>query len=235
MLNYNSFIYIWFNSKTRMFYIGKHFGRIDDGYICSSKHMNIEYRHNPQYFKRKILQYVQDSTGNEILAAELRWLSMVKDEELGKRYYNRKNKNFGNTRGCTKSYVWNQGLTKAECDEYKLLRKNKLFCLLSEKPTKGVIYRPFLEVKCAWCKQNFFSKRNGKFCSVKCLGISNAASRKGKPSPNKGKIGWNKGIPNPTAAEQGRRTAAKQSATVTGRKMAIREDGTRYWIYPNKT
>ena len=71
MQNYNSFIYIWFNNKTRMFYLGKHFGRTDDGYICSSKHMMIEYRKNPQYFKRRILQYVQDTSGNEILQAEL--------------------------------------------------------------------------------------------------------------------------------------------------------------------
>lgn len=197
--------------------------------------MSIEYRHNPQYFKRKILQYVLDSTGNEILAAELRWLSMVKDEELGKRYYNRKNKNFGNTRGCTKSYVWNQGLTKAECDEYKLMRKNKLFCLLSEKPTRGTMFVHMLEKDCNFCSNKFFTKRGGKFCSSNCAGKFNGLLQRGKEKSKHTVPSWNKGIHNPTAAELGRRTAAKQSATVTGRKRAYKEDGSWFWIYPNKT
>jgi len=100
---------------------------------------------------------------------------------------------------------------KAECDEYKLLRKNKLFCLLSEKPTRGVIYLPFMKIEYPWCKNKFFSKTNAKFCSVSCNSQNGGALRKGKPGKNKGHIPWNKGIPNPTAAEQGKRTAAKQS------------------------
>ena len=234
MFTYNSFIYIWFNSKTRMFYLGKHLGRIDDGYICSSKHMNIEYRHNPQYFNRRILEYVQDSTGNEILAAELRWLSMVKDEELGNKYYNRKNKNFGNTRGCTKSYVWNQGLTKAECDEYKLIRKNKLFCLLSEKPTRGVIYKPLISYSCEWCTQKFECNKTRKFCSKSCSANYGASLSKGIPHKNKGKEPWNKGMLGFKLSGP-KRKIPQLTATVTGRKMATREDGIRYWIYPNKT
>lgn len=112
--NYNSFIYIWFNKITRMFYIGKHTGSINDGYVCSSKKMKYEYGKNPSYFKRRILEYVIDTTGNDVLQAELKWMSFIEDEELGNRYYNLKNKNFGNTCGYKKSYIWNKGLTRGQ-------------------------------------------------------------------------------------------------------------------------
>jgi hypothetical protein len=48
--------------------------------------------------------------------------------------------------------------------------------------------------------------------------------RKGKPTT--------KGRPNPLSAENGRKGALKLSAKVTGRKLATREDGTKYWVYP---
>jgi hypothetical protein len=49
-------------------------------------------------------------------------------------------------------------------------------------------------------------------------------ARKGKPTT--------KGRKNPLASENGKKGATKQSKTVTGRKLATREDGTRYWVYP---
>jgi hypothetical protein len=50
----------------------------------------------------------------------------------------------------------------------------------------------------------------------------------------KGRPAWNKGLPNPQAIINGKNSANKQRQTVIGRKMAIREDGSRYWTYPNK-
>lgn len=234
MQTYNSFIYIWFNSKEKRFYIGKHFGHISDGYICSSKEMLIHYKKNPNHFKRHILEYVEDVDGNQLLQAELRWLSFIKPNELGKKYYNQKNSNFGNTRGCKKSYVWNQGLTKKECEEYKEIRKNKLFCLLTEKPTKGVIFKPINSYFCPLCDKEFFSKNIRKFCSVQCCSKHYGQLNKGKIMPKRLKPAWNKGLKNPQAAENGKKSAYKTSKTVTGRKMAVKEDGTRYWIYPGK-
>lgn len=49
----------------------------------------------------------------------------------------------------------------------------------------------------------------------------------------KGQTAWNKGMPNPTAAENGRKSAKKLSATVTGRKIQI-IDGKRKWVYPER-
>lgn len=139
--NYNSFIYICFNTIKRRFYIGKQHGSINDGYVCCAKIMLRDYRKNPDYFKRKVLEYFVDPTGSLSLDKECQWLSLIKEEELGVKYYNLKNKNFGNNRGCTKLYVWNQGWNKDQQKEYLEMRKNKLFCLLSEKPKKGVIFK----------------------------------------------------------------------------------------------
>lgn len=226
---YNSFIYVWFNTVKRRFYIGKHHGSVNDGYICSSKVMLRDYKRNPEHFKRRIIQYVNDIDGNQILQAELKWLGMVKDSELDSKYYNLKNKNFGNTRGCKKSYVWNQGLTKLEQKEYLELRKNKLFCLLTEKPKKGVIFKPLINYNCAYCDKQFDFKNARVYCSIKCF---REDKKKIKKEPKK-IIAWNKGLPNPLAAENGKKSASKQAATVTGRKMAI-INGKRTWIYPNK-
>ena len=49
----------------------------------------------------------------------------------------------------------------------------------------------------------------------------------------KGKTAWNKGLNNPTSAENGKRSATKQSQTVTGRRMGRDDTGKRFWIYPS--
>lgn len=219
-----------------MFYIGKHSGSIHDGYVCSSKFMKIDYKRNPEHFKRRILEYVNDIDGSQMLQAELKWLSLIPDSQLGKKYYNLKNKNFGNTRGCKKSYTWNTGMSRQQQKEYTEMRKNKLFCLLSEKPKRGVIFKPLINYHCAYCDKQFDSKNERRFCSPKCSakwGAENGAPEKISKA-KKGKKAWNKGLANETAAENGKKGAAKQSATVTGRKIAI-IDGKRTWIYPNKT
>lgn len=233
---YDSFVYIWYNKVKKMFYIGKHLGSVNDGYICSSKMMLRDYRKNPDHFKRRILEYFVDPTGSLSLDKECQWLSLIPDEQLGKKYYNLKNKNFGNTRGCKKSYVWNQGMTKEQQKEYLEMRKNKLFCLLSEKPKKGVIFKPLINYNCAYCDKQFDSKKERRFCSPLCSskwGFENGVAEKISKAM-KGKTAWNKGLPNATAAENGKKSAAKQSATVTGRKLFIRPDGSRTWIYPNR-
>lgn len=233
----NSFIYIWFNTVKRKFYIGKHYGWVNDGYVCSSKAMLIDYNRNPEHFKRRILGYVNEIDGNQSLQAELKWLSLIPDEQLGKKYYNLKNKNFGNTRGHKKSYVWNSGMTKEQEKEYRDLRKNKLFCLLTEKPKRGMIFKPVIKYTCTFCSSFFESNRDRKFCSRSCSAkwatIENGSIEKLR-KVNIGKTAWNKGVANPTAAENGKKTAAKQSATVTGRRMLVNADGSRNWIYPNK-
>lgn len=233
----NSFIYIWFNKVKKMFYIGKHYGAVDDGYVCSSKMMLIDYNRNPEHFKRRVLEFVDEKDGSQSLDAESKWLSLIPDEQLGKKYYNLKNKNFGNTRGHKKSYVWNAGLSKSEQKEYLELRKNRLFCLLTEKPKRGIFFKPVIQYNCEICGKYFESKNTRKFCSATCSAkkIFNNDVKEKMSKAKMGKPAWNKGIENPTAAENGRKSADKQSQTVTGRKLFIREDGSRTWIYPNRS
>ena len=88
------FVYIWYNRVKKKFYIGCHWGTEDDGYICSSDLMRKAYRRNPEYFKRRVVSRVYTNR-QELLEEEHKWLALIPDEELGKRYYNLSKKHFG--------------------------------------------------------------------------------------------------------------------------------------------
>src|SRR5271166_4017683 len=90
------FVYMWYDSakskqngpdKIKRFYIGCHWGREDDGYICSSNWMRDAYRRRSQDFKRRIIK-TNISSKELLLEQEHKWLSLIKKEELGKKYYN---------------------------------------------------------------------------------------------------------------------------------------------------
>lgn len=88
MDNYG-FVYLWRDSKNKMFYIGSHKGTLNDGYICSNKHMYRAYRKRPETFRRKILSFCK--TKNDLLFKEQYFLNLIKDSELyykNKKYYN---------------------------------------------------------------------------------------------------------------------------------------------------
>lgn len=81
------FVYIWFDRKHKRYYIGSHWGRENDGYICSSRWMRNAYKRRPDDFRRRIITRVESGRG-DLLAEEYKWLQMIPNEELGKRYYN---------------------------------------------------------------------------------------------------------------------------------------------------
>lgn len=88
------FVYIWYDRKRKMFYIGCRWGNINDGYICSSDRMRKSYKRRPKDFKRRILKsYILDR--KQTLIEEYKYLSLIKSEELGKKYYNLNNHHFG--------------------------------------------------------------------------------------------------------------------------------------------
>lgn len=87
------FIYIWFDKKHKRYYVGCHWGLEDDGYICSSTWMKQGYKHRPQDFKRRILK--RNIPKTKLHEEEYKWLKLIKDDELGKRYYNLNNHHFG--------------------------------------------------------------------------------------------------------------------------------------------
>lgn len=87
------FIYIWFDKKRKMFYLGSHWGSEDDGYICSSNRMRDAYRRRPNDFKRRIIQ--RNIERSYLLEEEHKWLSQISDDELGTRYYNLRKHKWG--------------------------------------------------------------------------------------------------------------------------------------------
>ena len=82
------FIYIWFDKLKRMYYIGSHHGDENDGYTGSGTYFTRAYTKRPHHFRRRIVEVVH--TREDLLRTEQRWLDMIKDDELGKRYYNLK-------------------------------------------------------------------------------------------------------------------------------------------------
>lgn len=83
----SGFVYIWYDRKHKRYYLGSHWGREDDGYVCSSRWMRNAYKIRPNDFKRRILARVEESR-QALLHEEQRWLFMIKPEELKVRYYN---------------------------------------------------------------------------------------------------------------------------------------------------
>lgn len=86
------FVYIWFDRKHKRYYIGCHWGKIEDSYICSSNWMRDAYRRRPNDFKRRILK-TNITSIKEMFDLEAEFLALVKMNELGKRYYNLHNVN----------------------------------------------------------------------------------------------------------------------------------------------
>jgi hypothetical protein len=81
------FVYIWYDSKQKKYYIGSHWGLEDDGYICSSNRMRDAYKRRPKDFRRRILARIYTNR-EDLLNEEQRWFSHIKKEEFGIRYYN---------------------------------------------------------------------------------------------------------------------------------------------------
>lgn len=80
------FIYLWYDKKHKKFYLGRHWGTEDDGYICSSTNMRNNYNNRPSDFKRRIVSLIYDK--ESLINEEQRWLDMIQKEELRTRYYN---------------------------------------------------------------------------------------------------------------------------------------------------
>lgn len=81
------FVYIWYDRKHKRYYIGSHWGNEYDGYICSSSWMIQAYKKRPKDFTRRVLEKVYTSR-KDLYDAEYKWLSMINEEHIGKKYYN---------------------------------------------------------------------------------------------------------------------------------------------------
>lgn len=86
------FVYIWLDKKHKRYYVGCHWGAIDDGYICSSSWMKKAYKIRPQDFKRRIIK-TNITYRPDMYVEEQRYLDMIKPQEVKSRYYNLNLKN----------------------------------------------------------------------------------------------------------------------------------------------
>jgi len=82
----HGFVYIWFDVKTKKYYVGCHWGDETDGYICSSKWMRDAYRRRPQDFRRRVIK--TNLSRDQMYLEEQRYFDMIKPEEIKVRYYN---------------------------------------------------------------------------------------------------------------------------------------------------
>jgi hypothetical protein len=85
------FVYIWYDRKYKRYYVGCHYGSVDDGYVCSSKWMYMSHKRRPEDFKRRVIK--TNLTREGMYAEEQRYLSMIKEDEIkpknpNPRYYN---------------------------------------------------------------------------------------------------------------------------------------------------
>jgi hypothetical protein len=189
------FVYIWFDRKHKRFYIGCRWGKENDGYICSSPWMKQGFKHRPDDFKRRILKRVYTDK-KDLLEEEYKWLSKIKKDELGKRYYNLHNHHFGHwsTDDNRKKSVgqkiseshkndpnwgkWNKGKSLSEeC-------KEKLSVSVSKTMTPE--HRALLSVKCSGWKHTDEAKEK-----IRQSGIGRVFSEESKikiGAAQKGKI-----------------------------------------------
>lgn len=139
------FVYIWFDKSKKRFYIGCHWGNINDGYICSSSNMKKAYLRRPFDFKRKILSYIYTDK-KDLLEEEYKWLSQVKTVELGKRYYNLHNHHFNHWSSNPQHDVKSGPKNGSHSEESKKLIRKKRFYQSLDQATKWRKYPPIVIV-----------------------------------------------------------------------------------------
>lgn len=256
---YTGYVYLWFDTKAKLYYLGGHQGLVQDSYVCSSEMMLRAYNKRPNTFKFKVLEYVNGGL-NDLRDAEQRWLDLIKDTELywtpniqnnTVRYYNQKKLSRGGSRkGHTKNRVkpgWNKGYSKVEIElrsngllsfvplDYPKSKKKKEADTNRSRTPSPRIPKILHTKECPVCNKEFNTyKEKQKTCSRSCSGKITWLAGTAIPGFKKGNQAWNKGMPNPTAADNGRRGSKKQSNTVTGRTLVTAPDGSRHWVYPNR-
>ena len=132
-MQYNGYVYIYYDTIEKLFYVGGHYGKVTDKYTCSSTMLKgILYR-RPETVKFRVLQYI-NGTVKELRDAEQYWLNLIHFEELylGKvpRYFNVKNISSGGNGSANKGNKniggHNRKLWKLVDPEGKEIITNKL-------------------------------------------------------------------------------------------------------------
>ena len=138
---YTGYIYLWYDTKAKLYYLGGHKGKVEDRYICSNAMMLRAYKKRPETFKFRVLEYVHGDN-KDLRAAEQRWLNMIGDHELywtpniynnTVRYYNQKKHSTGGNGSANKGNSniggHNKGKPMSEMQKLKIsaAKKGKSF------------------------------------------------------------------------------------------------------------
>jgi hypothetical protein len=167
------FVYLWRDKKYNRYYVGSHWGTEEDGYICSSNWMRNSYNRRPSDFKRKIIYKIY-SDRKILLEKEHYYLSLIKQEELGVKYYNHT------------SYVAIPNGNGFHSEETKeKIRKNRL---KQKCPRTGKKHSEETKKKFSETRKGVTSWNKGKSLSEE--------HRKKLKETHKGQIPWNKGMKN---------------------------------------
>ena len=140
---YTGYVYLWYDTKAKLFYLGGHKGKVGDSYICSNAKMLNAYKKRPNTFKFRVLEYVTGDN-NTLRLAEQKWLDKIKDEELywipniyakTVRYYNQKKQssggngsaNLGKPKTCINGNAFKWKITDPLGNEH-IVNKTHVFC-----------------------------------------------------------------------------------------------------------
>ena len=242
----HGFVYIWYDKKRKMFYIGCHWGTEDDGYICSSNRMRDAYKGRPNDFRRKILKTcVKDRS--ILLDEEYKWLSLIDDSELNKKYYNASNKRFGHWSETQDKSGKNHpmfGKTHTE-EARKKISLSRTGCIPWNKGKTGVYSDEMKQKMGAKSKGNLYSlgrkhseeSRNKMSLSRKGdipwnkgkTEIYSEETIKKMSESTKGQVAWNKGKKCPNLS--GDNNGAKKLKGMSWKKCS--ETGKRIWVQAN--
>lgn len=217
------YVYIMRNRNNDKFYIGMR----SANKVCAEQDLGIHYFTSSKHVKNNFSEY-----NIEIIAYFIDQLSAFEFEN------NLIKEHWGNPLLLNRHYQKSMskfsmlGSKRSDLAEYN--RKTK------SKPKEERIY------KCVICNEIFTRLefchhpiKEDFVCGRKCNGVKNGKKRLGKPNLKlrdslKGRPAWNKGLSNPTAAQNGKKGAKKLSETVAGRKRLYKEDGSWTWQYPEK-
>ncbi len=133
------FVYVWYNRWKKKFYVGCHWGREDDGYVCSSKLMREAYKRNPEYFRRRVVQRVYTNR-LDLLTEEHKWLAQIKDEQLGRKFYNVSKKHAGHWSATDRAAEISKKMSSRNEKKSKAMMGNKNAAgrVLSEESRKKI-------------------------------------------------------------------------------------------------
>lgn len=195
------FVYLWFDRKHKRYYVGCRWGTTDDGYICSSPWMKQAYKHRPEDFKRRILSKIYTNK-KDLLLEEYHWLVQIKNEELGKKYYNLHNHHCGhwtadeNAIASTKERMRLNHRSKrgmSNSGKYKPQKETSMSKLKGDERTEAQ------QKATVNLSETLTGQKRGPYPKEHDEKVS--AARKGKPTGlvpksafKKGQTPWNKGL-----------------------------------------